>query len=238
MLKVRGLTVQRSNLELTNLSFDVNRGDILALIGPNGCGKSAILELIADPDSSYNGTISLNHFSSRENGDRYKTQLGYLPQHFLPPLHLTGYEFLEMVGSLYYLDKKNRDDRIFIMSKEFNCDQQLYRVIEHLSSADRQRIGLMATLLAEPPLLIWDEPTTFLDYETLAAAKLALKKRVASGGAAVVATNDLKLAETVASRIMILDDGQVVAEGTIAELSHHAQTPKNLGDIYLGLINS
>lgn len=238
MLKVRELTIQKPSLEVNNLNLDINRGDVLVLIGPNGSGKSAILERIADPDLSYQGSISLNHFSSKENGDRYRAQIGYLPQNFTPPLHLTGYEFLEMVGSLFYLDKKNRLDRVIELSQNFNCTHQLYRVLDQVSLADRQKVGLIATLLAEPPVLIWDEPTAFIDYETQLVTKAALKKRVADGGTAIIATNDLGFAESVASQIIVLDEGQVVAEGSLAELSHHAQTKKNLGEIYLHLISS
>lgn len=234
MLSVRGLTTRQQGLQVSNIDITVKRGDVVAIVGPNGSGKSTILERIANPSLSYGGEISLNHFSSRENIDKYKVQIGYLPQNIQLPLHLTGFEFAQIVGSLYYLDAAKRSERIAQLNKQYRVD--LYTTLESVSPAERQKVGLIASLIAEPPLLIWDEPTLFLDPASATATVTLLQEHVENGGAALLASNNLSLVEDLASYIIVIDNGQVVAEGSVQQLLNHAGNAKNLAAAYARLL--
>src|SRR5579872_1585554 len=121
MLKVGGLSVEKALLKITDVTFEVNKGEILSIIGSNGSGKSIIIERIANPESDYTGTVTVNHYKSRTEAEKYKSQIGYLPQAFHPPLHLTGYEFLEIIGSLYNLEGEARSKKIINLAKTFLC---------------------------------------------------------------------------------------------------------------------
>lgn len=236
MLKARGLNYDKLSGGLTDINLDVEKGEVLVIIGANSCGKSLLLDKLADPDSEYSGSISAYHFQSRSEAEKYRSQIGYLPQSFTPPLHLTGYEYLDIIGALYYLEPNVRTEKIIKLAKEFNCSRGLYTVMERLSLATRQRIGLIATLLAEPPILLWDEPIQYLDNQGQGVALDLLRRHVASNGCAVIATNDLVLAEQIGSYFCLLEEGRVVTKGTLAELAHQAQSKKDLTDIYHRLL--
>lgn len=238
MLKVRGLTVKKPTLEIQNINLDLNRGEALILIGPNGGGKSALLERIADPEADYEGTVSLHHFTAKEQADKFRSQIGYLPQNFLPPLHLTGFEYLEMVASLYYLERGDRKKEIQKYIEYYQLHDQIYQTLEHVSRSTRQVIGIIASLLAESPVIIWDEPTTYMDYSRKIITLSLLEKHLKAGRSALIATNDLAVAEVVGSYFMLVDEGQVVAEGTLAQLAHQAQTRKELGAVYEKLLGA
>jgi ABC-2 type transport system ATP-binding protein len=237
MLKVRGLIVEKPLLTLSNITFEVNKGEIVALIGPNASGKSAILERIADPYAEYKGSIVVNHFNAQTEPDRYQHQLGYLPEHFTPPLHLTGYEFLEIIGSLYQMDGNERSKRIVHLANTLDCQKEIYTVMERVSLAVRQKVGLIAALLAEPAVLILDEPLTYLDEDARIIIIKLLKEQAKKDTSIIISTNDLALAEEVAEYFVIIREGEVIADGTLAELSHTAQTAKALPEIYRELVN-
>ncbi len=236
MLKARGLSYEKLSGGLTDINLDVDKGEVLVLVGPNGCGKSLIIERLADPDSEYSGSISAYHFQSRSDAEKYRSQIGYLPQSFLPPLHLTGYEYLDIIGALYYLEPSSRTEKIIGLAKNLNCSRGLYTVMERVSLATRQRIGLIATLLAEPPILLWDEPLQYLDSHGQSVALDQLNRHIGNNGCAVIATNDLLFAEQIGNYFCIIDEGRIIAEGTLGELTHQAQSKKDLTDIYHRLL--
>lgn len=232
MLQVRGLTASTALLQLTDISFVVNKGETVALIGPNGGGKSAVLTHITDPEVDYQGNVVANHFNSHGGKDKFQMQIGYLPQNFSPPLHLTGYEFLEIIGTLYQLPQKTRTTRIKQLAKQLACQKDIYFIMERISPAVRQKIGIIAAILAEPPIIIMDEPLTFLDFDAQLAVKEIISDQVDKGTSVLIATNNLQFAEEITDNFVIIRNGEVVADGTLAQLSHQAQSAKNLPAIY------
>lgn len=222
MLKVTNLDrLSAHGLELSGISFTIKRGETVVIVGPNGAGKSALLETIAATERPYEGQVLVNHFDTRREPDKAKLQFGYVPSPFEPELYLTGFEYLHLAGAFHHLAGPNRIKRILELAKLFRAETELYSLLERGEAALWQRIGLMASLLHEPPLLLWDEPTAHLDETGRHTVVALLKDRASRGASALVATNDLALAEQIADRLIILVDGQLVGEGTLTQLSHH-----------------
>ncbi len=211
---------------LSDVSFSLDKGEIVVVIGPNGSGKSLLCRAIADPDIRMSGEIIINHFNARKERDKAKHQVGYAAAGSSTEPYLTGFEYLEMIGSFCHLSAPERSQRILALARTFRCLDELYSLGERQSAATNQKINLIASLLAAPPLLVWDEPTEFLDEFGRQAALQELASAVKAGSSALVATNDLTLAATIADRLLVLDRGQLITEGTPSQLEHLAGSHK------------
>lgn len=233
MLKVRHLSVlHQAPQELIDINFQIERGQAIAVIGANGSGKSAMLEAIADPESPYEGEVKLNHYSAKGESDKYKTQVGYLPGRFSVPDHLTGFEYLELVGTFYQLPPKERSEKIIRLSQLLGLQRSIYSLGERLSKVSQRQVGLLGSVIADPSLVIWDEPTLGFDPNNTADVGKLLKGALHHGSSALIATTDLEFAESVADGYIFLKDGQLVADGTLTQLAHQAQTSKRLASVY------
>jgi len=234
MLKVRSLSVlRRAEEELVNINLEVARGECLVVVGPNSSGKSLLVRTIATAESDYSGDIMINHYHAKTESAKAQLHLGYLSSNLVPEPHLTGLEYLEMVGAFYGLSPKIRLERILILAERFACKDYLYTLNERLGKAFHQRIGIIASLLHQPDVLIWDEPIVFLDESARVAAITLLQEHLKRGGTVLVSTNDLELAELIGDQILIMQEGQVVAQGTLNQLCNQFKPEhKSLRDIY------
>jgi len=233
MLNVRGLTVlHQPDTQLVDISFKVGRGEVAVVIGPNNSGKSLLLQTIANPESRYDGDISINHYKARAEPEKAKRQLGYLAQELALPLYLTGFEYLELIGTFYDLIGEARTERIIKLAQTLGCHRQLYTVMERINSTTRQKIAFIGSLCAEPLTLVLDEPLNQLDYQAQQSVKQLLQQSQQRGASLLVATNDLTLAQAIGDYFIILSQGRVIAEGSLQQLSHQARTGKDLTAVY------
>ncbi len=228
MLSVRNLTIGDEPDGLRQISFEVGNGEVVGVVGPNGSGKSLLLRTVADPDSTHRGEVVINHLTNRSEPLLAQAQLGYVGAFDEISLALTGFEYLELVGSFYHLSSDQRGERIVTLAQTFQCERELYSVIEQQSRAIRQKIILMASIIADPAVIVWDEPTQFLDSFGREIVENVIKTSLDRQASMLVASNDLNFIEQVASRIIILSHGRVIASGTIGELSRLAGGGKKL----------
>lgn len=237
MLKVRSLSVLRhANEELVNVGLEIDRGEVTVVIGPNGSGKSLLCRAVSSSETDYTGEVLINHYSMKSDPEKAKLHIGYLPSDFLPEMHLTGIEYLELVGSFYQLSPKLRLERILATAEMLNCKDQLYSLNERLPRAFHQRLGLIASLIHQPSVLIWDDPWAFLDETAKQASLELLDQHLERGGCALIATNDLDLAEQVANKLIIINDGQIMADGSLSQLLNQFKPERRtLKDLYLKL---
>lgn len=233
MLKVRGLSLIGNLLpELTDISLTVGRGEVSALIGPTEAGISLLISAIAEPDADYLGEVIISHYKAKAEPDRVRLMIGSLLQPFEPPLHLTGFEYLELVGSFYGLGPDERATRIIQLANVFDANRSLYTVMERVSPAIKQKIGLMASMISSPPVVLWDEPLLHLDPAGQQIVKEVIKELKNNDTSLLLTSNNLDFVEAVADNILVFHSGQIAAQGSLTELARLTQADKKLSTIY------
>lgn len=191
---------------------------VVAVVGANGAGKSTLLRLIATLLLPDQGRVLVDGIDTAINAEAVRHRLGYLSTTTRLYPRLTGRELLDYVGSLYGLAGADLRQRIATQSVNFSLDAFLDQRIDTLSTGQLQRINLARTLLADPPLLVLDEPTTGLDV--LAARQVVEAVRAARrpGRLILLSTHVLREVELVADRLLLIRDGRIAWQGVPAEL--------------------
>jgi ABC-type multidrug transport system ATPase subunit len=206
---------------LHKISFQLSENECLGIIGRNGAGKSTLLKMIAGLLRPSNGEII--YFEKNEFSDRVKQKIGnYLGSEFLPD-ELSGDEFLELISAVYKLrpDSKVRKQKLIQMlfsdSEDYKC------LIKEYSFGMRQKIGICAALLPNPDLLILDEPFTALD--PFAASDLVdMLNKVKMEHSIIVSSHDLDYLERICDSIIVLDDGKILYNDTLANFISQGKT--------------
>ncbi|MEX1051790.1 MAG: ABC transporter ATP-binding protein [Patescibacteria group bacterium] len=238
MLKVRDVSLTHHPIqELSDVSLTVGKGEVCALIGPNGGGKELLTQLIADPRWEHSGEIVVNHFNVSHEPDKAKYHLGYASPTIALEPYLTGFEQLDFWGSIFGLSPAERSKRIIDAANTFGLSANLYHLIEVLAQADHQKIRLIASLLHRPSVVIWNEPTEFLDPTEQQGVKEVIDWLRHNKTAVVIASNDLSLVESVADQIAVMVNGKITARGNLTELKNHSRSgSKALPEIYRLLV--
>ncbi|MDX8388162.1 MAG: ATP-binding cassette domain-containing protein [Ghiorsea sp.] len=222
MIKTENLCRQYGDqFAVSNLNFEVKRGEVMGLLGPNGAGKSTTMKMLTCflPPSSGDATIDGFGLS---DSLKVRRLVGYLPEH-APSYHDLDVEaYLQFVGKMHAIPKATRADKIAEMSRACGLEQVMFRRIEELSKGFRQRVGLTASMLHDPQCLILDEPTTGLDPNQIIEIR-HLIRHLGEQKTVLLSSHILPEVEAVCDRMMIIDKGELQALGTSAELSKQAQ---------------
>lgn len=214
MLEVKNLTkVYGKNQPVTDLSFTIGENEIVGLLGPNGAGKSTTMRMLSGYISPTSGSVSILGQSVFDEPARARKQIGYLPE--LPPLYLdmTVEEQLLFVCDLRGIAKKNKRAEIDRVCACLDITHVAGRAIRNLSKGYRQRVGFAAALVGSPKLLILDEPTVGLDPCQILELRTLIKTLSASMSV-LISSHVLSEIATVCSRILIINKGRLVADGT------------------------
>ena len=203
---------------LDGVDLTAPAGTVLALLGPNGAGKTTavrILTTLLRPDS---GSARVAGLDVVRDAAALRSQIGLAGQYAAVDENLTGAENLEMVGSLYHLPTGKPRRRAAELLEHFDLKEAADRLVRTYSGGMRRRLDLAAALVARPPVLFLDEPTTGLDPRSRLALWTTIEDRVAAGTTVLLTTQYLDEADRLADRISVIDRGQVIAEGTSDEL--------------------
>ncbi len=198
---------------LDDVTFSIEPGEIVGFLGPNGAGKTTMMRILTTYSRADSGDISVNsHDVVKEAGD-VKRSIGYLPEH--NPLYLELYvrEYLKFIASIYKVDGQ----RLTEVVTQTGLQPQSHKKIGQLSKGYRQRVGLAAALLHDPEVLILDEPTTGLDPNQLIDIR-KLIRQIGKEKTILLSTHILKEVEAVCDRVLIINNGKIVADVKLEDL--------------------
>lgn len=208
-----------SNKALNNISFSVNKGEILGFLGPNGAGKSTAMNILTGFLSSDSGSAKVCGFDILSDPKEVKKRIGYLPEQ--PPIYLdmTVMEYLIFICDLKSVHE-NRAEHIKKVMKTVGVSNVSGRLIKNLSKGYKQRTGLAGALIGDPEVLILDEPTVGLDPRQIIEIRNVIKD-LGKEKTIILSTHILQEVTAVCDRVIIINRGQIVAEDTLQNLSNN-----------------
>jgi ABC-2 type transport system ATP-binding protein len=204
------------------ISFTVPQGTVLGLLGPNGAGKTTTVRMMTTLTEPTSGTARVAGFDVRREPEQVRRNMGLTGQAATVDELLTGRENIRMIGSLYGLRRKELDRLGDQLLEQFNIADAADRVVKGYSGGMRRRLDLAVSLLAAPPVLFLDEPTTGLDPRSRSELWDVLRELVAGGTTLLLTTQYLEEADQLADTIVVVDRGRIIAEGTPLQLKQQA----------------
>lgn len=218
-ISVKGLKKSYKKLKvLRGISFSVPKGTILALLGPNGAGKTTTVKILSTLLLPDGGTASVEGFDVVSKPDDVRARIGLTGQYAAVDEYLTGRENLVMIGRLYRLSTAETRKRADELLEQFDLVEASSRPVKTYSGGMRRRLDLAMSLIASPPVIFLDEPTTGLDPRSRLTMWNMIQKLADSGTTILLTTQYMEEADQLADNIVVIDNGKVIAEGTASQL--------------------
>jgi ABC-2 type transport system ATP-binding protein len=236
MLEARALTKRyTTTTAVDTVSFTVKPYEVLGYLGPNGSGKSTTVNMITGLLEPTRGEVLFEGRSIQSQMIGYKRRLGYVPEqaHLYP--HLTGREYLQLVGRLRGLPKKALDRKADDLLQLFALGAARHSPIASYSKGMRQKVLICAALLHNPDILVFDEPLSGLDVTTALVFRNLVKSLAREGKIILYSSHVLEVVEKVCTHVMILRKGSIAANDTVEGLRNLMQLP-SLEDIFSELV--
>ena len=203
---------------LVDLDLRVHPGEILGFLGPNGAGKTTTVKILTGLIPAGSGTARVAGFDVAEQPVEAKRRLGFVPESPKVYESLTPEVFLDIIGSLYHLDSSVSRTRRSDLLELFGLTEVRHRRLRELSKGMRQKVVIAAALIHKPEVLILDEPFDGLDANSALVMKALLKEMAAQGQTILFSSHILEVVERVCTRILIIDKGRQIVEGTAADI--------------------
>ncbi len=237
MILLKGLTKTYGNFVAVNqIDLEVPRGELFGFLGPNGAGKTTTLRMIAGILRPTAGRIWLGGDDLLADPMRAKRRLGFIPDRPFVYEKLTGAEFLRFVAGLYGQDGKEVERRIDELLDLFELGAWKDELVESYSHGMRQKLIISSALIHRPECIVVDEPMVGLDPRAARLLKEIFRHFVERGGTVLMSTHTLEIAEAMCDRIAIIQEGKIVACGTMKELREQtAAGDVPLEDLFLKL---
>ena len=236
MLEVRNATKRyRTIPAVQNVSFTLSEGEILGYLGPNGSGKSTTVKMITGMIEPNDGEILFRGRNIHDDLSAFRAHLGYVPEEAQVYTHLSGLEYLQLVGRLRGLPEKLIESKARNLLKLFSLEASQYSAISDYSKGMKQRVLLSSALMHDPALLIFDEPLSGLDATTARLFKDLLVLLAREGKAILYISHVLEVVERVCDRVIILSKGKVVADAAPSRLTELTKL-KDLESVFAQLV--
>lgn len=219
MLEAVQLSKRYSSIPaVQDLSFTLHPGDVLGCLGPNGSGKSTTVKMLTGLLESTRGLVRFDGRNIQENLAEYRTHLGYVPEeaHLYP--YLTGWEYLEMMGTLRGVPRQLMESKINALLELFSLLPARHATMGTYSKGMRQRILLIASLMHDPEIFIFDEPLSGLDVTSALIFKNLVQALGRSGKMVFYCSHVLEVVEKVCTDVLILRKGTVIAHDSVANI--------------------
>jgi ABC-2 type transport system ATP-binding protein len=204
-----------------DISFRVETGEVLGFLGPNGAGKSTTMKAITTYLSPSSGNIRLGNYTIYDHPEEIRRRIGYLPENNPLYLDMPVIDYLAFVAKLQGISQNKIKESILEMVKVCGLEGEKHKKIAELSKGYRQRVGLAQALIHDPQVLILDEPTTGLDPNQIVEIRELIRK-IGREKTVILSSHILAEVEATCDRIMIINKGKIVADGTADTLRKHA----------------
>ncbi|WP_310602998.1 ABC transporter ATP-binding protein [Anaerosporobacter sp.] len=234
MIEVKNLVKRYGNhLAVDDLSFAVERGQILGFLGPNGAGKSTTMNMITGYIAATSGSVTIDGNDVFEEPIEAKKKIGYLPE--IPPLYLdmTVVEYLEFIAEIKAVKKSERAKMIQEIMEMTKIEDVSKRLIKHLSKGYKQRVGLAGAIVGYPEVLILDEPTVGLDPKQIIEIR-DLIKHLSKNHTIILSSHILSEISAVCDKVMIINKGKLIVSDTPENLSNHMEGANKVHAIIKG----
>jgi len=224
MIEINNLTKKfGSNIILDNISLSVKKGEVLGFLGPNGAGKSTTMKIITSFWKPSSGNVEIDGVDVNENSLKIRKEIGYLPE--TVPLYedMRVYEYLKFITEVRGIEKDEAKKRIKDVVKMCGLSKVIRYPIEELSKGYKQRVGLAQAIMHDPNILILDEPTTGLDPNQIVEIRNLIKK-LGKEKTVILSTHILAEVSATCDRVVIINNGKIVGEGTPEELAKKSES--------------
>ena len=218
MIQVEGLSKRYGeSLAIDNISFHIKKGEVVGLLGPNGAGKTTTMKILTCFIAATAGKASIHGFDTFDQPLKVREQIGYLPEScpLYQDMDVTGY--LDFAAEARGIAPKDRKKAVARVIKDCDLGKVTFKLIGHLSKGYRQRVGLAQALIHDPAVLILDEPTSGLDPNQIRDI-LSLINNLGQEKTVIHSTHILSEVELTSDRVLIINNGHIVAQGTPKEL--------------------
>ncbi len=222
---------------LHEISFRLGKGEVVGMLGPNGAGKSTTIRIIAGILAASGGTVAVTGLPLPERAIDVKQRIGYVPESAVLFESLTGQEFLELSGRLHDVEEKLLQARIAAILETFSLIGERESRLDTYSKGMRQKILLAAALLHNPELILLDEPLSGLDVNAAIMIKDLIAALAADGRTILYSSHVLDVVEKVCNRVLIIDKGRLVADGSFESL-RASTSGETLEDIFRTLTHA
>jgi ABC-2 type transport system ATP-binding protein len=226
MLEAVGLTKRYNGIPaVLDVSFHIQRGQVLGYLGPNGSGKSTTVKMLTGLIAPSTGQMFFDGARIHDGDPAFCRKLGYVPEEPQLYSHLTGPEYLRLVGRLHSIPRRTLEQKIDAFVDLFSLTDARYELLLNYSKGMRQKILLSAALLHNPEVLILDEPFSGLDVGAALVLRNLLKALAREGKVILYSSHVLEVVEKVCSEVVILHKGKVVAYDTVERLRELQASP-------------
>ena len=217
------------------LSFDIKPGEIVGFAGPNGAGKTTAIKMLTGILKPAGGRALINGYDIVKEPIKAKESFAYVADNPDILLQLSGIEYINYIANLYKVPLDKREARIKEMAERFDISDSLGRPMREYSHGMRQKTMVIAALIHNPPAWILDEPMTGLDPTAAFVLKQMMKEHAAKNNAVLFSTHVLEVAEKLCDRIVIINHGKSLYQGTVEELKKE-KPGRDLEEIFMEMV--
>ena len=228
MIEVKNVTKKYGSfVAVDDISFTINDGEVVGFLGPNGAGKSTTMNMITGYIEQTEGNIIVDGFDTLKKSKKAKKEIGYMPEGVPLYTDLTVKEFVTYMAELRKVDRKAKKENVQKVLKETGLDQMQNKLIKNLSRGQKQRVSLAGTLVADPKILILDEPTVGLDPKQITEIR-ELIKELGKTHTVILSSHILSEVSQICSKVIIISKGKIVAVDTPENLEKKVSMNNNI----------
>ena len=236
-IEIKNLHKRYNNIEaVKNINFTINKGSIVGLLGPNGCGKTTTIGMMLGLIKPSSGTVFINgqNIESEKNRTKILEKMNFISPYVELPKKLTVEENLKVYGKMY--GAKNLKDKISDLMKQLNLSEFKTRKTGELSSGQKNRVSLAKALINDPEILLLDEPTASLDPDVGDYIRTYIESFASKKGATILlASHNMNEVERLCNEVMMMKNGEIIDKGTCNDLiKKHGR--KNLEETFLKIV--